>query len=274
VRNGLISARSKGAIALGLAIGLVMSGGGAAFALDEPTVPEPVAKYFATGMLPRVEKLYGPGKDAGSGIAFDDTTKVGGIHRVFSWTSSFLSGTTTDAPTELTNTWVAPVTVKDLPVGLATVWINPETDDPELADFDLGPALVGALAKAPTGTVLVRDDSHSAWFASDGTTITPLVTGTSGVAVPTTIALYQRTLPQIAPRPTEAEGPNGLPIVFLVLGGVVILLVIFVLLPVRRRRRPVDKLRDRANAAAEPEDAPPLPPTMPVFVEPKLPERD
>jgi len=248
----------------------VLGGGSAAFALEEPTVPEPVARYVAAGLIPRVEKLYGPGKDAGSGIAFDDTTKVGGIHRIYSWTSSFLSGTTTDAPTELTNTWVAPITVKDLPVGLATVWIDPESDDPELADFDLGPALVSALAKAPTGTVLIRDDSHSAWFASDGTTITPLVTGTSGVAVPTTIALYQHTLPQIAPRPTEAAGPNGLPIVFLVLGGVVVLLVIFVLLPFRRR--PFDRLRNRT--VPEPVEAPSLPPTMPVFVEPKLPERD
>ena len=247
-----------------------MSGGSAAFALDEPTVPEPVAQYFATGLIPRVEKLYGPGKDAGSGIAFDDSTKVGGIHRVYSFSASFLAGTKTDAPTELTNTWVAPVAVKDQPIGLATVWINPESDDPELADLDLGPGLVNALAKAPAATVLVRDDLHSAWFASDGTTITPLVTGTSGVAVPTTIAAYQRSLPAV-PKPAEGGAPSGLLVAGLVLGGVVILLVIFVLLPLRRRRPPVDELRDRDDTVAEPVEAPPLPPTMPVFVEPTLP---
>jgi len=249
-----------------------MSAGSAAFALDEPTVPEPVAQYFATGLIPRVEKLYGPGKDAGSGIAFDDSTKVGGIHRVYSFSASFLAGTKTDAPTELTNTWVAPVAVKDQPIGLATVWINPESDDPELADLDLGPGLVNALAKAPAATVLVRDDLHSAWFASDGTTITPLVTGTSGVAVPTTIAAYQRSLPA-APKPAEGGAPSGLLVAGLVLGGVVILLVIFVLLPLRRRRAP--RLEDRTVPepveGSEPVDAPALPPTMPVFVEPTLP---
>ena len=272
MRNSLL-----GAIALGLALGLVLGGGTAALALDEPTVPEPVAQYFASGLVPRVEQLYGPGKKAGSGITFDDSTKVGGIHRAYSWTPSFLSGTKTDDPTELTNTWVAPVTVKDQPVGLATVWINPESDDPELADFDLGPALVSALAKAPAGTVLVRDDAHSAWFASDGTTITPLVTGTSGIAVPTTIAAYQKSLPA-APKTAQGGSLSGLLIVGLVLGGVVILLVIFVLLPLRRRRPLFDELRDRTVPepveVREPVEAPQLPPTMPVFVEPTLPDRD
>ena len=262
----------KSIIALGLAIGLVLGGGTQAFALDEPTVPEPVAQYFGSGLIPRVEKLYGPGKDAGSGIAFDDSTKVGGIHRVYSFTPSYLSGTKTDAPTELTNTWVAPVTVKDQPAGLATVWINPDSDDPELADFDLGPALVGALEKAPAGTVLIRDDLHSAWFASDGTTLIPLVTGTSGVAMPTTIAAYQRDLPAAEAPTKDAGAPNGLLVTMLVLGGVVILLIVFVLLPLRRRRAaPVEADESGLLDVA----APGLPsPTMPVFVEPKLPDRD
>ncbi|MCU1557387.1 MAG: hypothetical protein JWN09_1382 [Microbacteriaceae bacterium] len=243
--------------ALALALALAGLGGThAAQALDEPKIPEQVSAYFASGLVPRLADLYG-------GIDFDATTKVGGIRRVLSWTGDFLAGKNTATPTELTNGWNAPVTINQTTVvGLATVWINPSNDLPELADFAAGPALAAALAAAPVGTLIVRDDAHSAWFATDGTTITPLVAGTSGVTFPTTPAKYQKTMG--APTP-DAVAPNqGLLVAGIVLGIVVVILAVFILLPVRRRRHaavePPADVEDPAPIAVEPEPEPARPP--------------
>ena len=88
---------------------------------DTAPVPEQVSEYFATGLVPRLIDLYGP--EAGS----TTDTKAGQIVRVHEWTAPFLAGTPTKLPTQLTNSWVAPVLLKDQPLGLAIVWINPAT---------------------------------------------------------------------------------------------------------------------------------------------------
>ena len=231
---------SKAVAVVVLAAATVFASGSAARALDEPRVPENVGQYFASALVPRLVDLFGA--KAGLKVAFDSTDKVGGIRRVLSWTSAYLSGIKTDEPTQLTNTWIAPVSAADGTVaGLATVWINPASDLPELADFSLGASLARALASAPSGTLVIRDGSHSAWFAIDGRTLTPLVTGSSGVSAATTPTDYQRKF-SLVPAATEQSAPNqGLLIAGLVLGGVVALLAVFVLLPNRRRRA-------RANA--------------------------
>jgi hypothetical protein len=260
--------------ALAAAIAIVLVGGQAALALDEPVVPEPVATYFATGLVPRLADLYGPGKKADSGIVFDSTSKVGDIHRVFSWTADFLARKVTGTPIELTNNWVAPVTVKDQVAGLATVWINPTSDQPELADFDLGPGLVSALSAAPKGMVLVRDDTHSAWFATDGTALVPLVSGSSGIATTTTIAAYQKTLPQV---PATSAVPTavtnqGLLVAGIVLGLVVVVLAVFVLLPDRRRRAARAAENEEDTTVTEPEPEPePEPPAAKKPAAPRKP---
>jgi len=231
---------SKTVAVVVLAAATVFASGSAARALDEPRVPENVGQYFASALVPRLVDLFGA--KAGAKVAIDRTDKVGGIRRVLSWTSAYLSGIKTDEPTQLTNTWIGPVSAADGTVaGLATVWINPASDLPELADFSLGASLARALASAPSGTLVIRDDSHSAWFATDGRTLTPLVTGSSGVSAATTPTDYQRKF-SLVPAATEESAPNqGLLIAGLVLGGVVALLAVFVLLPDRRRRA-------RANA--------------------------
>jgi len=231
---------SKTVAVVVLAAATVFASGSAARALDEPRVPENVGQYFASALVPRLVDLFGA--KAGAKVAIDSTDKVGGIRRVLSWTSAYLSGIKTDEPTQLTNTWIGPVSAADGTVaGLATVWINPASDLPELADFSLGASLARALASAPSGTLVIRDDSHSAWFATDGRTLTPLVTGSSGVSAATTPTDYQRKF-SLVPAATEESAPNqGLLIAGLVLGGVVALLAVFVLLPDRRRRA-------RANA--------------------------
>ena len=218
-----------------LAMAAVFASGTAANALDEPRVPENVGQYFAGGLVPRLVELFGA--KAGAEVVFDSAAKVGGIHRVLSWTTRFLSGAKTDEPTRLTNNWVAPVTAADGTIaGVATVWINPASDQPELADFSSGPALATALATAPAGTLIIRDDSRSAWFATDGSTLTPLVSGSSGVSAATTPADYQRQFSLVAPATAEPAPNRGLLIAVLVLGIVVVLLAVFVLLPVGRRR--------------------------------------
>jgi hypothetical protein len=221
-----------------LAAAAVFASSSAASALDEPRVPENVGQYFATGLIPRLVDLFG--------------AKVGGIHRVLSFTKTFLFGAKTDEPTQITNTWVAPVTAADGKVaGVATVWINPASDQPELADFSSGPSLATALATAPQGTLLIRDDTHSAWFATDGTALTPLVSGTSGVSAATTPVAYQRQLTLAAPVQADPGANRGLLIAVLVLGIVVVVLAIFVLLPDRRRRaRGKDSSQGQGAAAA------------------------
>jgi hypothetical protein len=237
-----------------LAAAAVFASATAASALDEPRVPENVGQYFATGLVPRLVDLFGA--KAGAEVVFDSTAKVGAIHRVLSWTTGYLSGAKTAEPTQITNSWVAPITAADGSVaGVATVWINPASGQPELADFSSGAALATALAMAPTGTLLIRDDRHSAWFATDGAMLTPLVSGSSGVAAVTTPDAYQRLLTLASPVTAESAPNRGLLIAVLVLGVVVVLLAVFVLLPDRRRRAaantaPVGELPAGAGAVA------------------------
>lgn len=206
-----------------------------ALAAEQPRVPRQVADYFADDLIPRLVDLYGSGDGVNTGIDFDATTTVGAISRVLEWTPDFLAGKRTDVATVLTNNWVAPVSVRGAVIGLATVWINPALDAPELASFE-PPELASALAAAPAGSLLLQDPEHRAWFALDGDVLTPLVTGDSGVTDPTTPDAYQATITDVADAGSSAaSGPPGVAIAALVLGIVVVGLAIFVLLPVRRR---------------------------------------
>ena len=231
-------ARKAAAVIL-LAAAAFFGSATAASALDEPRVPENVGQYFTSGLVPRLANLFGA--KAGAEVVFDSSAKVGPIHRVLVWTTAYLSGAKTAEPTQITNSWVAPISAADGTVaGVATVWINPASSQPELADFSIGPALATALATAPPGTLLIRDDSRSAWFATDGKTLTPLISGSSGIATITTPDAYQRQFTLTSPASVESAPNGGLLIAVLVLGVVVVLLAVFVLLPDRRRRASVD----------------------------------
>jgi hypothetical protein len=212
---------------------------GQAATADEPKVPEDVAAYFATGLIPRLADLYGSPGSPDPDSTFDATTKVGTIQRLLAWTPDFLAGHKTDNPTELTNTWIAPVTAKSgLILGLAAVWINPGNNVVELADFSRGRALVDALGRAPKDTQLIDDTVQQAWFATDGKTLTPLVAGKSGADGPLTPAEYQTILHAKAvptKAPDSATNP-GLLIAGITLGAVVLLLAVFILLPGRKRK--------------------------------------
>ena len=242
-------ARKAAAVIL-LAAAAFFGSATAASALDEPRVPENVGQYFTSGLVPRLANLFGA--KAGAEVLFDNGAKVGPIHRVLVWTTAYLSGAKTADPTQITNSWVAPISAADGTVaGVATVWINPASSQPELADFSTGPALATALATAPPGTLLIRDDSRSAWFATDGKTLTPLISGSSGIATTTTPDAYQRQFTLTSPASAEFAPNGGLLIAVLVLGVVVVLLAVFVLLPDRRRRASVDAVPVNAVPARE-----------------------
>ena len=245
-----VSVARKAAAIILLAAAAFFGSTTAASALDEPRVPENVGQYFTSGLVPRLANLFGA--KAGAEVVFDNGAKVGPIHRVLVWTTAYLSGAKTADPTQITNSWVAPISAADGTVaGVATVWINPASSQPELADFSTGPALATALATAPSGTLLIRDDSRSAWFATDGKTLTPLISGSSGIATTTTPDAYQRQLTLTSPASVESAPNGGLLIAVLVLGVVVVLLAVFVLLPDRRRRAPVDAVPVDAVPARE-----------------------
>lgn len=230
---------------LALAVGgLVLAG--PAMAADQPKVPQEVADYFANGLIPRLNDLYGAGDGVNKGIDFDATTTVGPISRVLAWTPAFLAGKPTSNPTQLTNTWVAPVSVRSAIIGLATVWINPATDLPELATLE-PPALAARLGSAPAKTLLIHDADRGTWFAIDGEVLTPLVvSGSTSLAV-TTPKAYQATITTVLPAEQESV-PSGVILASIVLGVVVIALVVFVLLPLRR-------VKD-ADASAKSNDEP------------------
>lgn len=228
-----------------------------ALAAEQPKVPQQVADYFADGLIPRLIDLYGSGDGVTKGIDFDATTTVGAISRVLEWTPDFLAGKRTEVPTVLTNNWVAPVSVRGAVIGLATVWINPALDAPELATFD-PPELASLLAAAPAESLLVHDPARKAWFAIDGDVLTPLVAGTSGATEVTTPDAYQRTISDVGAQDAASSGPPGVAVAALVLGIVIVALAVFVLLPVRGRSKD-DDLDDELEAEADDEADLPVP---------------
>src|SRR5690554_6410660 len=236
---------------------------GSSAAADEPSrVPEEVAEYFSTALIPRLGDLYGPGVGGAAGIDFDDsTTTIGTISRVMVWTDDFRAGVDTNLAVELSNNWVAPITSSEAAdeaateaaasdtaasdaaaseaevqqLGLATVWISPYTNLPELANFVPIAAIGPAIAGAPEGSMLVYDEEQDAWYALAGDQLTPLAQGgeaISGSAIPLDTA--QQTLWQELETLPQPGANNGFVIAGLTLAFVVVLLAIFVLVPDRR----------------------------------------
>jgi hypothetical protein len=228
---------------------------GSSAAADEPSrVPEEVAEYFSSALIPRLGDLYGPGVGGEAGIDFDDSTTIGPITRVMVWTEDFRAGVDTDLAVELSNTWVAPITSTEaadeaatdavapseapaevVQLGLATVWISPYSNVPELANFVPSDAIGLAIANAPEGSMLVHDEEQDAWYALAGDQLTPLAQGgeaISGPAIPLNTA--QQTLWQELQTLPQSGANNGFVVAGLTLAFVVVLLAIFVLVPERR----------------------------------------
>jgi hypothetical protein len=215
------------------------------------SVPPEVAAYVADGSLvARLNDLYGIDASGTKGIDFDETTKPGPISRVWTWTDERLAGEATDHPVELTNNWVVPIVIGDDPTGIATIWINPETDEPELAFFEPDVDAAVALATVPDAAQLVRDDGSSAWFALQDGVLTPLVPGSSGLETPAPVDEVALIPPASDAPPVPVESNTGLGLGIGILALLVVVIAVALLVSARRDR-PVDD----DPAAAEPASA-------------------
>ena len=214
------------------------------------SVPVAVSDYVASGQLQaRLSQVYGPGATKGSGVDFDATTKPGPISRVYEWTDDRYAHADSDHPIQLTNYWTVPITIADKPVGVAAVWINPGSDQPELAEFTKSAPLATALAAVPADAALVHDGATAAWYGVAKDTATPLVAGRSGITAPTPVADLALARATPAPQPgTDANTGIGLAIGVLVL--LVLVIVATVLLPRFLRAKPTPKPTPRPAIAA------------------------
>lgn len=252
-----------------LAVGIAIAGAPAA-AASQGSVPAEVVAYAKDpdGLLARLDDLFGV--DAGGdGIEFDETAGVGQLNRVFVFTPAFLAGEATETPVERANEWTAPIELRGEPLGLATIWINQSTVDPELADFVGDPELATALADVPADAYLVRDSQHDAWFTLVGEDLTLLVPGSTGLDAPTTLAAYQRWLAdeQAATEPVQRSQVSGLAITVIVVSALVVVAVIVLPLvrDLARKRRVGPDGEPEPEAEGEPEpEAQPEPDPEPV----------
>lgn len=220
---------------------------------SEGSVPAEVTAYANApdGLVSRLDDLFG----GSGGIEFDDTTKVGQINRVHTFTEDFIAGLDTETPVELANEWTAPVTIADKPVGLATIWINPASVEPELADFVVDVDFTTLLSDVPAEAYLVRDSERAAWFTLDDGNLTALVSGTSGITGPTPVGVYQDLMiNRSSQAPAEPSGPDAAAFAPALLIALAVLVVVaFLLVPqvVARRRDRVTREAEQAAAAEQ-----------------------
>jgi hypothetical protein len=153
---------------------------------------------------------------------------------------------------QLTNNWVVPITIGGTSVGLATIWINPQTVDAELAEFTPSAKLGTALTTVPATAALVRDPATGAWLALADGKVTALVAGKSGITSPVPVGSLE--LSPKAPAPVATTEPNtGLALAIGVVALILIIIVVALLMP--RRRRAVEasaEVVEPTAAAAEP----------------------
>jgi hypothetical protein len=217
----------------------------------EGSVPSEVAAYVTSGALvAQLDDVYGVNA-AGDGIDFDEATEPGVIERVHVWSAEQLAGEETEHPLDLVNEWVVPIFIDEAPVGLATIWINPATVDPELASFEADPDLAAALSEVEKGASLVHDVPSAAWLAlADDGTLTPLVPGSTGLSTP--VPLDDVAL---LPAPSNGTPPSGDPgtgvgFAIAVVLFLLVLIVAILVVPTLRAKKSTD-----ADSAASDETA-------------------
>lgn len=255
--------RFRSVLAAPLAALLIL--GPASLARAEGSVPSEVAAYVADGSLvAQLNDVYGVDAE-GDGIDFDETTKAGVIERVHVWSAELRAGDETDHPLDLLNEWVVPITIADVPVGLATIWINPATVRPELALFEADAELATALSAVADGASLVHDVESAAWLAlaADGT-LTPLVPGTTGLSTP--VPIDDVALLPSGGGPVASGGDPGTGVGFAIAVMLVLIAVIVgaLLLPGKRAKK-------KSDADVEPDAEPEVEPIAERAATPKKP---
>jgi hypothetical protein len=201
-------------------------------------VPSVVAAYAADpgGLVARLDDLFGVGA-TGSGLDFGDTAKVGELDRVFVWRADFLAGVTGPNPIKRVNEWTATVTIADKPVGVATIWINPAGDVPDLANFAAGASIGAAFAGIPATAALVHDPLRSAWFTLEGNDLAPLVAGDSGLESATTLSAYQGLIADAGRSVAPVEAPNSGAMNSIIVIAIAVVAVVGLVLVLGRRSR-------------------------------------
>lgn len=233
---------------LGGAIAALALGPAGAASASLGSVPAEVSAYVSDGgLVSRLLDIYGKNKDGTAGLPFGDTTTSGPITRVYQWTADRLANKATDHPVQLTNNWVVPISIGSKPVGLATIWINPQTVVPELADFDPSVSTAVALGAVPADAALVRDSATHAWLALAAGTVTPLVAGSSGLSAPVPVASLKLSATSSA-AVTSGDPNTGLGLAIGLVALVVVIVAVALLWPRRRATKAVD--------AAAPKTAP------------------
>jgi hypothetical protein len=206
---------------------------------SQGSVPAEVSAYAADpgGLTSRLDDLFGPGA-SGDGIEFGETTTVGQLNRVFTFTPAFIAGESTDIPVERANEWSAPILIDGEPVGLATIWINPATVAPELADFEPIPDLATALTDVPAEVFVVRDATQGAWFTLTDTTLTTLSPGSSGAAAEVSLVDYQQVLTDAAEAAADTEQPvnTGAILSIAIIAAAALAVILVLLIPLIRGR--------------------------------------
>ena len=198
-------------LAAALAAAPVLVASSAASASVGSVPPEVRAYVTGGGLVERLDDIYGENA-SGEGIDFDETTTPGPISRVFLWTDERLAGDVEGKPARMANEWAVPVSVAEQPVGVAVVWINLDTEQPELAEFTSDADAASALAQVPDDAQLVRDAATGAWFALAEEVATPLVAGSSGVTEPTPVDELELVAPTPEPEGEIADPGFGLAI--------------------------------------------------------------
>jgi hypothetical protein len=219
------------------------------------SVPSEVTRYVddPAGLVARLDDLFGV-TSSGQGIEFGDTTEPGPVTRAWVFTAGYLNGDDPETAVELANLWTVPILIDEDPIGLATVWINPATDAPDLADFVVGATEADALSQVPDDAQLVRDEGRAAWFSLIAGKLVPLIGGTSGVVGSTTLADYQAiasSAPSAAPQDLSGLIGGGI-----LLGATVLAIAGLLAIPALVRRV-------RASSGVVPTELPAPPPPKP-----------
>ncbi|CAN5199828.1 hypothetical protein BH09ACT5_BH09ACT5_14770 [soil metagenome] len=221
---------------------------------SEGSVPPEVAEFAADpdGLVASLEEFFGPGAD-GEGIRFDESTEIGAVHRVFTFSPDWLACRETYAPVGLANEWVVPVSVDGGHLGVAVIWINPGTVRPQLADFTEDAGFADALALVADDSYVVSDEARGAWFELAQSGITPLLAGGSGVDGQIPLAQYRAVAAQPEEAPVEEAPSLGAALPVGAIAVVALVVVLVVLVPLVRRRRAGDERDDERDDEPEPE---------------------
>lgn len=237
-------------VALCALLGLVTAAPAAAVPTVD-AVPGEVVEYIADGLISDLDEYYGVGLDD-TGIDFTDATAAPPT-RVYAFTGDFLAGAADAPEVRRLNEWITVISIDKAPVGFAIVSIDDVTVSPQLSSFTESADFATVIAALPEASRLVHDDARSAWFSLADDELAPLVSGTSRVTEPITLADY-REIVAAWPSDAEAAAPtpdagSGLLLAGLAVVLIVLLVAVEAFLPSWRRR--AKEKQGQAEAEAE-----------------------